>query len=69
MLSKILDALTGGIQSIINPTKSLTPRHMLALIDAATWEQRVLLNELARRSGMDPDKVVAEAIKRDRGGK
>lgn len=69
MLSKILDALTGGIQSIINPTKSLTPRHMLALIDAATWEQRVLLNELARRSGMDPDKVVAEAIERDRGGK
>lgn len=69
MLSKILDALTSGVQSIVNPTKSFTPRRMLALIDAATWEQRVLLDALARQAGVDPDKVVAEAIERDRGGK
>ena len=69
MLSKILDALTSGIKSVVNPAKSFSPRHMLALIDAATWEQRVLLDALARQAGVDPDKIVAEAIERDRGGK
>ena len=64
-----LKALTDGVTSIINPAKRIPPRLMLALIDAATWEQRVLLNEVARKLDIDPDAVVSEAIARDRGGK
>ena len=53
------------IRSLVNTAKSFTQDTMLALIDRATWEIRVIVNELARRQGIDPDAVVADAIRKD----
>lgn len=53
------------IRSLVNSAKSFTQDTMLALIDRATWEIRVIVNELARKQGIDPDKLVADAIRKD----
>lgn len=53
------------IRSLVNTAKSFTQDTMLALIDRATWEIRVIVNELARKQGIDPDKIVADAIRKD----
>lgn len=53
------------IRSLVNSAKSFTQDTMLALIDRATWEIRVIVNELARKQGIDPDKIVADAIRKD----
>lgn len=53
------------IRSLVNSSKSFAQDTMLALIDRATWEIRVIVNELARRQGIDPDKIVADAIRKD----
>lgn len=53
------------IRSLVNTAKSFTQDTMLALIDRATWEIRVIVNELARKQGIDPDTLVADAIRKD----
>lgn len=53
------------IRSLVNPAKQFAQSTLLALIDRATWEIRVIVNELARKNGIDPDAVVAEAIRKD----
>lgn len=53
------------IRSLVNSTKSFAQDTMLALIDRATWEVRVIVNELARKQGLDPDQIVADAIRKD----
>ena len=53
------------IRSLVNSAKSFTQDTMLARIDRATWEIRVIVNEIARRQGIDPDKIVADAIRKD----
>lgn len=53
------------IRSLVNSAKSFTQDTMLALIDRATWEIRVIVNELARKQGIDPDAIVADAIRKD----
>lgn len=53
------------IRSLVNTAKSFTQDTMLALIDRATWEIRVIVNELARKQGIDPDALVADAIRKD----
>lgn len=53
------------IRSLVNTAKSFAHDTMLALIDRATWETRIIVAELARERGIDPDAVVAEAIRKD----
>ncbi len=61
------DLLAEPIQSGINPNKAFAPREYLTLVDAATWEMRVVVNALAEKLGLDPAKIVADAVKKDRG--
>ena len=63
------EALTAPIPSAINKRKAFTVTEYLVLIDRAVWEQRALLKALAAKTGLDPDKIIAEAIARDNGGK
>lgn len=60
------EVVTTPITSLIDKTKSFDPRTMLALIDAATWRQNVLMEAVARKVGLDPAQVIADAIE---GGK
>ena len=61
------EAVTAPIASAVNPAKAFTPRAYLKLIDAATWEMRVLLQAVAEKVGLDPERVVADAKAADRG--
>lgn len=53
------------IKSLINGGKQFTVGVLLALIDRATWETRVMVKELCKAQGLDPDKLVADAIMED----
>lgn len=52
--------------SYINPNVSMSASDFIRAVDAATWQTRVLVAEMAKRMGIDPDKVVADAIAADR---
>lgn len=58
--------IASRIRSIINPKVEFDADTMLALVDATTWKNHVLLRELCRKSNIDPDKVVSDAINADR---
>lgn len=62
-----LEALAAPHASLINPTKSFDLVTYLRLMDAAVWETRRLMEAMARKQGLDPEKVIAEAIAADRG--
>ena len=36
---------------------------MLALIDAATWRQNVLMEAICAKLGLDPDQIITNATK------
>lgn len=55
----------GKIQSLVNPNKWFVPEHLFAINDRTNWETHVMVRELLRRSGVDPDRFVADAIARD----
>ena len=52
--------------SYINPAVSLSASDFIRAVDAATWQTRVLVAEIARKLDIDPDKIVADAIEADR---
>lgn len=53
-------------KSLINPEVALTLPQYIQAVDAATWENRVLISEIARKLGIDPSNVVSSAITADR---
>ena len=53
--------LTEPITSLIDDTKRFEPRTMIALIDAATWRQNVLMEAICRKVGLDPEQIIADA--------
>lgn len=53
------------IQSLVNPNKRFTRDHLLAINDRTLWETHVMVKELLRRSGINPDEFVAKAIEED----
>ena len=55
----------GLIQSLVNPSKHFTRDHLLAINDRTLWETHVMVKELMRRAGVDPDEFVANAIEED----
>lgn len=62
-----LGVLEARYESIINPEHSFTVAEYAMLIDAATWEQRKLSEAIAKKLGLDPDTIIEEAVKADRG--
>lgn len=66
--SSKLDELTGPRPSLINKTKAFTLNDYIRLLDAAVWESRQLMDAVARKVGLDPVEIVAEARKIDNGG-
>lgn len=64
-----LGVLEARYESIINTEHSFTLAEYATLIDAATWEQRKLSEAIAKKLGLDPDTIIEEAIKADRGEK
>lgn len=67
--ARTLGILTDRYPSIINPAHEFTLEEYLRLVDAATWEQRKLSEAIARKLGLDPDQIVEDAVKADRGEK
>lgn len=61
-------SVIGRIKSIINPSKSFDAETSLAIIDATSWETRELLKEIARKQGLNPEKIITDAINADRKG-
>ena len=59
------DLMTTKVPSLINETKSFSPNYSLALIDRATWENRVLLAHLFDALGLDHEKIINDAIAAD----
>lgn len=55
----------GLIQSLVNPSKRFTRDHLLAINDRTLWETHVMVKELLRRAGVNPDEFVAKAIEED----
>lgn len=55
----------GLIQSLVNPNKRFTRDHLLAINDRTLWETHVMVKELLRRVGVNPDEFVAKAIEED----
>ena len=55
----------GLIQSLVNPSKRFTRDHLLAINDRTLWETHVMVKELLRREGINPDEFVAKAIEED----
>lgn len=49
------------IQSLVSPHAKMTPIQALQYIDRATWDVRILLLELFRQLGMDPQKIINDA--------
>lgn len=63
------DVLAGRYKSLVNPDKGFTLAQYVALIDRAVWEQRQLAYAIARKVGLDPERIIADAITRDKEGK
>jgi len=62
------DLMASTVPSFVNPDKEFTGSTSLALIDRATWENRVLIEALFTALGLDADAVVEKAIAADREG-
>lgn len=63
--SLLEELMTERIPSLINPSKNFDAATLLALVDKATWENRVLLKELFKLLGRDADAILEEAIAKD----
>lgn len=62
------DVLSGRYKSLVNPDRGFTLAQYVALIDRAVWEQRQLAYAIAHKLGLDPDRIIADAIARDKEG-
>lgn len=62
------DVLAGRYKSLVNPDRGFTLAQYVALIDRAVWEQRQLVYAIAHKLGLDPERIIADAIARDKEG-
>lgn len=62
-------ATSGKRKSLINPEVELTPAQLISCIDAAAWQNRVILSAIADKIGLDVDQIVGDAIAEDRAKK
>lgn len=56
------DLMSDKVKSLINPKRSFDAHYAVALIDRATWENRVLLFNLYKALGLDPQKTIDDAV-------
>lgn len=54
------------IKSLINPAKFFAQSALISIVDATCWQILVLVKAIAVKQGIDADRVLAEAIKKDR---
>ncbi|CAB0624351.1 N-acetylmuramoyl-L-alanine amidase [Corynebacterium diphtheriae] len=57
------------IQSLINPAKFFAQSKLISIVDATCWQILVLAKAIAKKQGLDPDQILADAITADREGK
>ncbi|UWE87260.1 hypothetical protein NY054_07205 [Corynebacterium diphtheriae bv. mitis] len=57
------------IQSLINPAKKFAQSTLISIVDATCWQILVLAKTIAKKQGLDPDQILADAITADREGK
>lgn len=57
------------IQSLINPAKKFAQSTLISIVDATCWQILVLAKAIAKKQGLDPDQILADAITADREGK
>lgn len=57
------------IKSLINPAKSFAQSTLISIVDATCWQILVLAKAIAKKQGLDPDQILADAITADREGK
>lgn len=66
---EVRDLLKATRPSAVNKAKGYTLADYIILIDRAVWEQRQLAYAIARKVGLDPERIIADAITRDKEGK
>ena len=64
--AKPVASIIQTIKSMVNPTKSFSQGQLIAFIDKATWEVRVIVKEIARKLDIDPEKLLQDAVDADR---
>lgn len=57
------------IKSLINPSKWFAQSTLISIVDATCWQILVLAKAIAKKQGLDPDQILADAITADREGK
>lgn len=56
------------IKSLINPSKWFAQSTLISIVDATCWQILVLAKAIAKKQGLDPDQILADAITADREG-
>lgn len=54
------------ITSLINPKKSFLQSTLISIVDATCWQVLVLVKEITKKHGLDPDQIIQDAIAADR---
>ncbi|AIT89149.1 hypothetical protein CULC0102_1271 [Corynebacterium ulcerans 0102] len=57
------------IASLINPAKSFAQSTLISIVDATCWQLLVLVKAMAKQQGLDPDRLLDEAINNERKAK
>lgn len=65
---EVRDLLKATRPSAVNEAKGYTLADYIILIDRAVWEQRHLAYAIAHKLGLDPERIIADAITRDKEG-
>ena len=65
---EVRDLLKATRPSAVNKAKAYTLADYIILIDRAVWEQRQLAYAIAHKLGLDPERIIADAITRDKEG-
>lgn len=66
--TKETNMLERMLESIINPVVKISVEGILRLLDAYAWKNEVAMRHLYSQLGLDYDKVINDAIERDRRG-
>lgn len=57
------------IASLINPAKCFAQSTLISIVDATCWQLLVLVKAMAKQQGLDPDRLLDEAINNERKAK
>lgn len=60
--------MASEVRSFVNPSKSFSGDVAVSIIDRQVWESRVLLIALLQALGLDPQRIINDAINADNNG-